>query len=234
MFPIPIIWSTHSAIIRGSIVKFVRCENCSTEYLYLMEREGTGMGTSLYLLNEQGAANRAGEAAKEMLKAILEKDFDAVPCPVCGHYQRYMFSKLERHEVQQPKGLWGQALLLAGIAAGSLAGVVALRSTLAYALGPNKHDLWNSLAAWSVVLLGCLLGFGPSVVRRYRSGRCNPNSGDPQVRIAMGQTRAVTREEYEQARRSEKVGDRVSRILKLERAEPETPASRAYHDGSSE
>ncbi len=94
MIPIPIVWTKYTATVRGRVLKLVPCENCSPEYVYVLEREGEGVGTSVYLLNENGARDHAASAAEDTLQQYLENDFDPVPCPVCGHYQRYMFPKL--------------------------------------------------------------------------------------------------------------------------------------------
>jgi hypothetical protein len=220
MIPIPIVWTSHTATIRGSILKFVPCENCSTEYVYVMKREGSGSGTSLYLLNEQGAAEGAAETAKAVLKGVLENDFDPVPCPVCGHYQRYMFPKLlETKELQEKRGCGRGVFLFGTIAAGFLAGIVALRSTLRYTEAPNDHDLGGMIAAWSVVLLACLIGLTLSILKRVRDRRFDPNSGDRRARIALGRSQAITRAEYEQAPPCENAIDQVSKILRAKRAE---------------
>ena len=107
MVPIPVFWTQYTATRYGSVLKIVPCENCSTEYVYMMEREGSGVGTSMYMLNNEGAADHATSAADDTLKSVLENDFDPVPCPVCGHYQRYMFQKL-----RETKRLWGAASTL--------------------------------------------------------------------------------------------------------------------------
>src|SRR2546423_1405680 len=71
MIPVPIFWSQYTATVQGRKLKFVPCENCSTEYVYLIEREAIGSGTSMYMLNNEGAASNATSAAGETLTSIL-------------------------------------------------------------------------------------------------------------------------------------------------------------------
>src|SRR5262245_5626145 len=87
-------WTEYTAVLNGRVVKRVPCENCQAEYVYILEREGTGIGTSLYWLNEEGAENNAVSSADTLLQEYLANDFDPIPCPSCGHYQKYMFPKL--------------------------------------------------------------------------------------------------------------------------------------------
>src|SRR5207248_7427585 len=94
MIPVPVFWMQYTATAQGRRLKFVPCENCSTEYVYVLERQAVGTGTSVYMLNSEGAASHAVAAAGDTLDSILENDFDPVPCPCCGHYQRHMFPKL--------------------------------------------------------------------------------------------------------------------------------------------
>ena len=50
---IPIFWTQYTATMQGRVLKVVPCENCSTEYVYIMEREASGFGTSMYMLNNE-------------------------------------------------------------------------------------------------------------------------------------------------------------------------------------
>jgi hypothetical protein len=79
MVPIPVFWTKYTATMQGRALKVVPCENCSTEYVYILEREASGVGTSVYMLNNKGAAGHAQSAASDTLKEILENDFDPVP-----------------------------------------------------------------------------------------------------------------------------------------------------------
>src|SRR5262249_57077709 len=101
MIPVVVFWTKYTATLHGQTLKLVPCENCSTEYVYVLEREGSGYGTSLYMLNDEGALGHAKSAAEDTLQSYLENDFDPVPCPTCGHYQRYMFPKM-----LETKSLW--------------------------------------------------------------------------------------------------------------------------------
>jgi hypothetical protein len=193
--PIYVFWTEYTAKAQGRNLKFVPCEHCSTEYVYVMEREAVGTGTSVYLLNDEGAAGHATSAADETLACVLENDFDPVPCPACGHYQRYMFPKLLGNT-----GLGVRIVLLVVSVIGCLAAVTALYRTITYLQHPNDDGFGRMVTTWFVLLLLSLTGIGLSIVNRVLIRRFDPNVGDPQARIALARGRAVTRAEFERGR----------------------------------
>ena len=196
MIPVVVFWTKYTATVGGRVLKLVPCENCSTEYVYVLEREGAGVGTSVYALNNEGARDNAASAAEESLREYLANDFDPVPCPACGHYQRYMFPKL-----LEERSTWGPVTRLATLAVGVLAAVTGVYWTFAYLGRPSNFALWRMAAAWSAMAAAGLLAAGLSVSRRAWECRFDPNVEDQQVRIEKGRRRAVTRAEFEASRR---------------------------------
>ena len=192
MVLIPVFWTHYTATVQGRGLKVVPCENCATEYVYVIEREASGAGTSMYMLNNEGAAGSAQSAAHDTLTSVLENDFDPVPCPACGHYQRHMVPKLLGNT-----GAWLRIVMLAAIFISCLVGVNALYSGITYLQRPNEDGLVKLVTAWSVLLLLCLTAFGLSAWHNVVVRRFDPNGGDPQARIAIGRSRAITREEFE-------------------------------------
>ncbi|HEY7428293.1 MAG TPA: hypothetical protein VH682_28930 [Gemmataceae bacterium] len=193
MIQIPIIWTKYTATVRGRVLKLVPCENCATEYVYVLEREAEGVRTRVYLTNGGEAADDAAAAADDTLRQYLENDFDPVPCPVCGHYQRHMFPKL----YESPA--WLPVVRLAAVVGGSVTAVVALYETLTYLQRLGGDALGRMAVAWAVLAAFVLIVVVLGVVERSRDRRFDPNAGDPQARIAEGQRRAVTRAEFEAA-----------------------------------
>ena len=135
------------------------------------------------------------------MSAVLQNDFDPVPCPLCGHYQRTMFPKLLGNT-----GLWARLVLLAAIVLGCLATVNAVYLSISYLLHPAGDGFGSLVTAWSVLLLLGVTGFGLSIVDKVLIRRFNPNVGDPHARIAIGRSRAITREEFEKAQPAEGPG----------------------------
>ena len=201
LFPIPVpgpAWATaHTATIQGRQLKIVPCENCSTEYVYVMEREALGVGTSILSLNDKGAQSHARSAAAETLKSVLENDFDPVPCLQCGHYQRYMFPKL----LPNSKGCGLLTVTFAVIGIGLIAVGSACYHSINYLDRPSDEDLWNLVTPWSVFLLMCLVGLGLWIRQSRKVSRFDPNLADQQARIAIGRSRAITRAEFEKLQR---------------------------------
>ncbi len=192
MIPIPVFWTQYTATRKGRCLKFVPCENCSTEYVYIMEREASGVGTSVYLMNEQVASNHALSSSAELLQSVLENDFDLVPCPRCGHYQRYMFPRL-----LQKKGIGILALVPVVLLVALIAAVVAIKRTLVYLENPNTVALNDLILPSLIVVAMAVVGMALSILNRRRIHHFDPNLTDQQERIALGQGRAVTREEFD-------------------------------------
>ncbi len=198
MIPIPIVWTKYTATMRGRVLKLVPCENCSTEYVYVLEREGEGVGTSVYLLNESGAEEHAESAAEDTLQQYLENDFDPVPYPICGHYQRYMFPKL-----YDGGSTWVLITKLIAIVVVSLSGVGAVYWGVVY-LQRQGDDALVRLAVMSVLLaVFALFAFGLDAVERFQARRFDPNTEDQRARIEKGRRRAVTRAVFEARQREQ-------------------------------
>src|SRR5262249_18582660 len=142
------------------------------------------------------AADHATSAAKETLDSLLENDFDVVPCPVCGHYQKYMFSKL-----LETKGMMGLVIPVAVIMAGCIAAVIAVKCSIVYLQHPSDDGFRSMVTAWFTLLIISLIGLVLSILRKRKIRRFDPNSADQQERIALGQSRAVTRAEFERIQR---------------------------------
>ena len=154
MIPVVVYWTEYTATRNGQVFKFVPCEECSTEYVYVLERECVGLGTSFYSLNEEGAAEHAVSAADDTLKQSLENDFDAVPCPHCGHYQRFMFPKL--YETKSP---WGLAARFIVVVAGCFAAIAATFRSIGYVQQPSEHAFGKMVGGWTVLVVLALIGF---------------------------------------------------------------------------
>jgi hypothetical protein len=192
IIPIPVFWTKYTTTMQGQTLKVVPCENCSTEYLYVMERESVGVGTSVYRLNEAGAAGHSQASAAETLNDILKNEFDPVPCPACGHYQRYMFPKL-----LETRGTWFRPVMFLIIAIGCIAAAIALRDSIGYLQARNDQSFQKIVVDGLAILLLCVIGVGLSILNRYKNRRFNPNMEERDQRIALGRSRAVTRAEFD-------------------------------------
>lgn len=94
-------------------------------------------------------------------------------------------------------------LLVVVSAVGVLAAISALHRSVTYLQHPNDPSFAKMVTAWSVLGLLCLLGVVLAILNAVRARRFDPNAGDPQARIAVGRSRAVTRAEFEEAQRPE-------------------------------
>jgi hypothetical protein len=194
---IPIFWVEHTATVNGRVLKLVPCENCSIEYVYVLEREGTGFAVSPYALYNEEARDYAASSADDTLQQYLANDFDPVPCPACGHYQQYMFPKLI--ETHSP---WGAAAKVAVLMVVCLSAVTALYWGANYAQRPGDRALTRLVAAGSVLAVAGVAGVGLWALERARVRSFDPNTEDQAARIARGRSRAVTRAEFEALQRA--------------------------------
>jgi hypothetical protein len=193
MVPIIVTWTQYTARVRGRVLKLVPCENCKTEYVYVLEREGVGAGTSVYGLADEAAQEGAASGAEEVLGDYLTNDFDPVPCPACGHYQRFMFPKLD-----ETKSPWAPALRVGTLGVGMVSLVASLYWGINLLLGGGDRALM-SLGVWAPIMaVAGGVGFWLWASERRRVRRFDPNAlEDVQSRIAKGRARAVTRAAFD-------------------------------------
>jgi hypothetical protein len=94
--------------------------------------------------------------------------------------------------------------MLVAIFVGCLVGINAIHRTVTYLQHPSEGSLGKSVTSWSVVLGLGLAAFGLSIVNKVTLRRFDPNVGDPQTRIEMGRSRAVTRAEFDKRQQARK------------------------------
>lgn len=197
------LWGTvtqYTADVLGQAVKVVACENCSTEYVYLMERVSTGSaytgGISLLPAPDDEAQSRASSMAREGLKDLLKEEYDPVPCPACGHYQKHMFPKL-----QSPPSDSHSLLYLAAILIGLGAAVATVWYLLRLFRAPDNSGLTEAILLGSIALAMVAVLTRLSILDKRRTERFDPNTeADREARIALGKARAVTRAQFDALR----------------------------------
>jgi hypothetical protein len=75
--------------VSSKAIKQVTCDKCGCQYAYVMLRRATGRGHSPYMLNNQGAADKATQRAQARLEAQMQS-CDPVECPDCGWFSLEM------------------------------------------------------------------------------------------------------------------------------------------------
>jgi hypothetical protein len=171
--------------LRGSTFKHVHCEGCGEDYVYELERKIT-------------AGNREARAA---LRRALNRAYDVVPCPACGHYQEHMLKKARKKH-----GSWMNAAGLVMI----IPVPILLLLTLLFT-GPPK-PMPPAVIASMLVVSGLLFisGLGLLVTKAIRSSHFDPNSADPERRKELGRSRAYLQSELEVLlREREQQGDSI-------------------------
>ncbi len=188
----PIVWTEYTVTVNGRVHKRVPCEGCGVEYVYVLERESTGTAISPYSVPGGAEEVRLASAAEESVQQYLANDFDPVPCPVCGHYQKHMFPKL-----METGCLWGVVAPGLLLVAGGLSVVSTVFGAIGYLERPNDPALWRLIGSCAALATVGFLGAGLWAIRRAKVRNFDPNTEDQQTRIAKGQKRAVTRAQFE-------------------------------------
>lgn len=88
----------------GRTPKFVRCEDCGNDYVYMLERSVTAQGSTLLGDEASLRAQLEGEA-RNKLERVLAMECDPIPCPICGHIQKYMY-----REARRQRWLWSRLI----------------------------------------------------------------------------------------------------------------------------
>ncbi len=169
----------------GSRVKFVTCEQCGTEYVYRMERLGSGSGTSFLFLDNAGAKERAELEAKHKVNTQLEAEQDPIPCPSCAWVQSGMIP-----HARQQYHAWMMLLGAAAIGIGLIFPLMDLFMGEFYFLNPSDPYFLPKIAAIPA-------GLTSIVMRELLARRYDPNAVDLAVRQRIAAQRAIPREKYD-------------------------------------
>jgi hypothetical protein len=182
---------TYTTNLSGATLKLVRCEKCHVEYVYRMERIGSGSGTSLLFLENKGAQDRATQQAANELRGLLWRECDAVPCPDCGWYQEAMIQAMRRDHCR-----WMQNTGLVLVAVSTISLVIAYVDWLPNLPHPPGPPWLFPMSLIAGVVTG-VAGAGLLVAKAALSARYDPNANDVKTRIALGRLRALPKEELE-------------------------------------
>jgi hypothetical protein len=191
LIPIPI-GTNFTATMSGTVRKWVRCEHCAAEFVYLMQRTVAGSGFIVLSIDGARASQRAQATAERQLEKSLEHDFELVPCPSCGSYQSYMVERLRTKSRSDLLFLAALLLMVVFGFAALLSGMELLSGQLdAAEVAARETSLLVSLLAF--------VGAGALLYLYYKS----PRRFDPNVaegvneRIAFGKQMACLKEDYE-------------------------------------
>jgi hypothetical protein len=173
---------------KGQMFKVVACENCRGEFVYLLTRDALGCASTAMFWDRAGTKERAANQAQAELHRALERGQDPVPCPACGWYQSSMIPLVRAAHLHW-MGVIGALLVYLAVLCVVLGGLGHLSNERdVVAMGTSL--LWA--AAWTAGI-GC----GLILVRKFLAIRLQPNDGDPERRIHLGQQLARTRAEFD-------------------------------------
>jgi hypothetical protein len=191
LIPIPI-GRKYTTNLSAATLKLVRCENCHVEYVYRMDRIGSGSGTSVLFFENRGAQDRATEQAANELRGLLSRECDAVPCPDCGWFQEAMIRVMRRD-----RWPWMQNTGLFLLAVSTISLIIAYVTWLpnfAHSPGPP----WLLPVSLIAGVVTGVAGAGLLVIKAALSKRYDPNASDVKARITLGRLRALLKDELEQ------------------------------------
>ena len=178
----------YTSTVRARIPKLVACEQCSFEYVYIMERTGQGTGTSMLFLDNSGAQDRAAASAHNEVMMKLERSCDPVPCPACGWYQQQM---VIRARYLRYRWMTTTAIVLFIVSGFFL--LFALGFTM---VKGDEADVVTLVCVWGVLgLVAGLVVLCPILKRRWTQ-QYDPNQEEVETRKQLGQERALGKDEF--------------------------------------
>jgi uncharacterized protein (DUF697 family) len=176
---------SYNSTVRGRAVKQVTCEGCRLEYVYMVERTGSGEGTSVLFLDNEGAAGRAEQAAVREVEQKLAEAVDVVPCPGCGRVQLHMFARAARDRYG-----WCTTAAVAAVVVAVIAGVVAAVGTTAQ-MSDRTLTVVGGVAGAAVLTAVLLLVYAARGRAQF-----DPNDWPAEQRFQLAADRAVTKEQF--------------------------------------
>lgn len=178
----------YRATARGCAPKFVKCEECALEYVYLYEGKGKAEASSAFFLDNAGASERAKAEAEKRLAGDLEHGSAVVPCPRCGRIQDYMIP--QARAAQHGWMAFGAVLCFIGAA------IAALPACIITAVTSGTDEATQGvlliLGVFGLVALGAIL----LTLRYARCKRYDPNTEPVGMRIQIGREAAFTKEDF--------------------------------------
>jgi hypothetical protein len=167
------VWKEYTANLSGTVVRRVACEKCQCKYAYELTRKACGKGTSVYMLNNAGAQDRAQAQASKRLRRQLERGIEPVGCPDCGWYPADMVAEAKRRRMRPI--IWIASVMLA------LAGAYGLIVGMLMATSPPQstgepHLLGSLIRAGGLAGLAILL----LAIRWIVVRKTEPNRGYPE------------------------------------------------------
>jgi hypothetical protein len=206
---------TWVATVTAFKTKAVCCVHCDTAYLYDMKRRADASSSPVHEALSEEAKRQAQAGALINVDQKLDLEIDTVPCPSCGCYQPDMVDLLRRQYQRWMMGVGGALL------------VVAVAQFAASQLLVEKYQGPMSIAGTLALLPGVVL----LALRSFLLHRYDPNGGDPQERIHLGQARAYRPEDADRIaedRQNQRTADKRSR-----EAEAHLTAATAWGIGAS-
>jgi hypothetical protein len=130
---------------KAVFAKECRCEHCGLHFVYPMEREADGFGSAYLGVGRTAAKQSAQEEAEAELQQLFAEDFDFVPCPGCGRYQKDMIRRDRKEGHVWMKGT-AERCILTGLI---FFGVLILGAALIFA-GPGPKDMNDSCVGFCI------------------------------------------------------------------------------------
>ena len=198
----------YTATTKGAVLKAVSCEECGREYVYVLRRSASGMGSSPLFLDDHGARSRASGQAQALLRHRLQQGIDVVPCPACGRVQQHMVPKARRQYRRWMLNV-GACLTLGLLPLGIVA--LSLNAVTMHAEEMRRNEAVSPPIPWAVLFILMavvgLTGIGLMVGRFIVARRHEPNGQSIESRLRIGQARAMLRDDFEKMRREPGPGE---------------------------
>jgi hypothetical protein len=185
--PIPYAMN-YTSTVQARIPKLVACEQCTFEYVYIMERTGQGSGTSMLFLDNSGAQDRATTSAHDEVRMKLERSCDPVPCPSCGWYQQQMVTRARYLRYRWMTNTAVVSFIFSGFFLLFAVGFTGLQG--------HRASFLTLACVWAIFGAAASLTVLCPVLKWRWSRRYNPNNEDAETRKQLGQERALSKDDF--------------------------------------
>lgn len=187
----------YTSTMTGQAPKFVTCEKCAYQYVYLIQAVESASSTDVLFLQKDKTIEESRAMAQRLVEQTLDHAVEVVPCSKCGHIQSHMFPRARFLHLAWMR----KAAVICGIG-----GLILMLPALlwAFAIDPldGRHFSKFTLVLWSLVLLMFTLAGSFFLARTKGMSRFDPNAAPVETRKQSGADQSVSLEEFSQIEES--------------------------------
>jgi hypothetical protein len=175
------VYLEHTSFLQATVMRFVVCEDCESEYVYELEIEGSGLANST-IFYSGSAPDKAKKQARDEFNEQKKFKCRALPCPNCGYFQDHMIYQAKRDR----SGIY------------FLIGFIVAFAFLILGFGlmsmPEYRSFGTKVCFLAVAIGGGIAGIGGILFATYE-----PNKLPEETRLEMADKGSILRKDFEES-----------------------------------